>query len=238
MEFKQNQTPIQRQIAHKIWLSNLNNGTFVRGSKSSDGFIPSFTQVHDKKISRVNIIATVVDVFKSEDGNYFSFTLDDGSSTIRIKAFNEDTNNLLEINKGDAVLVIGRVREYQDELYIAPEITKKITDPNLELIRRSELLSVYGKPEKEEVSSKTQVVQAQNQNSLVNDSPEIVKDESHEELRQKIIAHLVANDETGEELSALSKIISREDSVTEAVIKELLLEGEIYENKPGHYKVI
>ncbi|MBT4577078.1 hypothetical protein HOM13_03275 [Candidatus Woesearchaeota archaeon] len=234
--FQQNK-PMQRQVAFKIWISNLNNGNFVKGSKNGENFIPSCVELKDSQVSRVNIVATIVDVFKSEDGNYFSFTLDDGSGTIRIKAFNEDTNNLIDIEKGDSVLVVGRVREYQEELYLSPEITKKITDPNIELIRKAELLSMYGKPEKEQLLSRTQFVPAQNQNGIPQDVPK-EQDSSHEELRQKIISYLMANDDSGAELSSLSKTIDKDDTITEAVVKELLTEGEIYENKPGHYKAI
>ncbi len=238
MENFQKNKPMQRQVAFKIWISNLNNGKFIQGSKNGESFIPSCVDLNNKKISRVNLIATIVDVFKSEDGNYFSFTLDDGSGTIRIKAFNEDTNNLLNFNKGDRVLVVGRVREYQEELYISPEITKKITDPNVELIRKAELLNILGKPETEAHLSRTQFVPAQNQNNGAIKQPLQTQDPSHEELRQKIINHLMANDESGVELSALSQVISKDDPTTETVVKELLTEGEIYENKPGHYKAI
>ncbi len=238
MENFQQNKPMQRQVAFKIWISNLNNGTFVKGSKNGESFIPSCVELKDSNISRVNLVATIVDIFKSEDGNYFSFTLDDGSGTIRIKAFNEDTNNLLNFEKGDNVLVVGRVREYQEELYLSPEIVKKVTDPNIELIRKAELLNIYGKPEKEVLISRTQFVTAQNQNNNSSTESPQVQDASHEELRQKIINYLMANDDSGAELSSLSKILDKDDTTTEAVVKELLTEGEIYENKPGHYKAI
>ncbi len=228
---------IQRQIAYKTWLSDLSSGNFTQGSKFSEGFSPNYVEVNDKKISRVNIIATVVDTFKSEDGNYFSFTLDDGSATIRLKAFNEDTNALLDIEKGDIVLVIARVREYQEEVYISPEITKKITDPNIQLIRTAELLKYLGKPKKI-IDQGPRVLHSNlnHQEKTTNISSE--NNSSHEGLRQIIIELLTENEGTGTEVSIISKKIEKDDSTTETIIKELLLEGEIYENKPGHYKVI
>jgi len=229
-QFQQGSQVIQRQTAHKIWLSNLNNGTFVQGFKSSEGFSPSYVEIKDLKISRVNVIATIVDLFKSEDGNYFSFTLDDGTATIRMKAFNEDTNALLNIEKGNQVLIVGRVREYQGELYIAPEITKKIIDPNITLIRKAELLKNLGKPEEFKFQANALMIQAK--------LPQQPRDPSHEELRQKIIDMLVQKEDTGAEISTLSTLIQKDDQTTETVIKELLLEGEIYENKPGFYKAI
>ncbi|MDP3917022.1 MAG: OB-fold nucleic acid binding domain-containing protein [Nanoarchaeota archaeon] len=221
---------IQRQIAYKMWFSNLSNGNFVQGSKSPDGFSPSYVELNNKRISRVNVIATVVDIFKSEDGNYFSFTLDDGTATMRIKAFNEDTNALLNIEKGDMVLVVGRLREYQGEIYISPEITRKIMDPNEELVRKSELLKNIGRPEEFKHQKNMQTVQA-----IIKETP---REPAHEELRQRVIDFLSEDEESGIETSAIAKKIQKDDTTAEAVIKELILEGEIYENKPGHYKII
>jgi len=48
---------IQRQTAFKIWLSELDDSVFVKSSKE---FEPSYFLVKDKKISRVNVIATIV----------------------------------------------------------------------------------------------------------------------------------------------------------------------------------
>jgi hypothetical protein len=64
------------------------------------------------------------------------------------------------------------------------------------------------------------------------------RDESHEKLRQRILGVLIEHEDTGAELAILSKKIAQSESITEEIVKELLLEGEIYENKPGHFKTI
>ncbi len=223
-------TIVQRQVAHKIWLSNLLNGQFVQGFRAGEQFSPSFVQLGEKKVSRVNVIATLIDVFKSEDGNYFSFTVDDGTASIRLKAFNEDTNALLGFEKGCLVLVVGRVREYQGELYIAPEITRKITDLNDELVRKAELLQMMGKPE--QVTLTAQPVQATLQ------PVQQAGESTDKELRQKVLDMLISHESTGAELRTIVQELKKDEATTEAVLKELLLEGEIYENKPGCYKAI
>ena len=50
-------TQIKRQTAIKVWLSNLTNGSFVKGSANNENFIPSYVECANKKISRVNIIS-------------------------------------------------------------------------------------------------------------------------------------------------------------------------------------
>jgi RecG-like helicase len=231
---QQSNVQIQRQVAYKCWLSNLNNGKFIAGVNTPENFTPAHLICNGKKISRVNVIATVVDTFKSEDGNYYSFTLDEGTSTIRMKAFNEDTKKLINVKKGDNVLVVGRIREYQGEIYISPEITKIITDPNLELIRRAELLKYLGKPEKEANSSSLNTISTNAQQQNVQPP----KNVQNEVLRQKVLDLLADNEETGAEITKIKTELKIDDPTTEAVVNELLLEGEIYENKPGHYKAI
>jgi RPA family protein len=230
---QQKNVQIQRQVAHKCWLSNLNNGTFVAGVNTPENFTPAHIICNGKKIARVNIIATIVDTFKSEDGNYYSFTLDEGTSTIRLKAFNEDTKKLINIGKGDCVLVVGRVREYQGEIYLSPEIIKPITNPNIELIRKAELIKNIGKPEKEANSSSLNTIST---NAQQNPQPQ--KNVQNEVLRQKVLDLLANYEETGAEITKIKTELNIDDPTTEALVNELLLEGEIYENKPGHYKAI
>ncbi len=231
--FQQTAKQIQRQTAYKCWLSNLNNGNFVQGINTPENFTSAHVECGGKKISRVNIIATVVDTFKSEDGNYYSFTIDEGTSTIRLKAFNEDTKKLLNINKGDMILTIGRIREYQGEIYISPETIKKITEPNIGLIRRAELLKNIGKPEKENASTNFNVTSTNTQQT-----PPKQTSPQTEEIRQKIFDILAQHEDTGTEVSKIITELNLDEQTTETIMNELLLEGEIYENKPGYYKAI
>ncbi|MCD6221588.1 hypothetical protein J7K25_05475, partial [bacterium] len=94
----------------------------------------------------------VIDKFVSEDGNYATLTLDDTTDTISCKIFmnsnfsdNISRQNLIDletlenIEKGDLIDVIGKIREYNEERYIQPEIIVKIEDPNFEVLRKLEI---------------------------------------------------------------------------------------------------
>ena len=98
--------------------------------------ITSFGQ----KISRLNLISTVIDKFVAEDGNYCSLTLDDGTSIIKAKAFKDDSKILKGFELGDMILIIGKLREYNGEIYINAEATRKVLDANFEVLRRFEIL--------------------------------------------------------------------------------------------------
>lgn len=199
----------KRQTAYKFWIKDVINAQPV----VTENFIDHFT-VKSKQVSRLNVIATVVFKFKSDDGNYMAVILDDGTETIRLKCWREDTVLLQDLNIGDIILVIGRLKEYNNELYINPEIVKKL-EPNWELLRRVELLKEHGKPE------------------------QVVENVSLVQARQKVIDTIerFASDEEGTALATIIKHAELSEELTNEIINELLLEGEIYENLPGKFKL-
>lgn len=124
----------KRHIAYKLKIGDIlkskpimNEGKFLH------------LELGDKKVIRVNVIANVVDKFSIEgEKKYATLTLDDASGQIRLKAFGDDIAILQQSVQGDTVQVIGNVREYNSELYILPEIVKKI-DPRWLLVRKLEM---------------------------------------------------------------------------------------------------
>ncbi len=130
---------IARGTATKIGIKDIADGEFVR---STERWEPNYLVTSfNPKVSRVRVLATVVSTFVSEDKNFSTITLDDGSDTITVRGFEEDREILDGVNLGDIVDVVGKVKEYQEERYITPESIWKIDDPNWELVRRLELLS-------------------------------------------------------------------------------------------------
>lgn len=106
--------------------------------------------LNNKKISRVNIVATVIQKFENEELTYANITVDDGSSDIRIKAWAADIDLISNLKVGDLILVVGRIKQYNDEIYIVPEIVKKV-HPNWELVHKSILLQEPKQEYKKEV---------------------------------------------------------------------------------------
>ena len=131
---------LERQVARKLQIRTINSGKFVQIERESEEtrFIPNYIEINGNKISRVRVLATVIDKFVSDNNEYASLTLDDTTDTIRCKIFN-DLSMVENIEKGDVVDVIGRIREYNGELYILPEIIVKIDDPNFEVLRKLEI---------------------------------------------------------------------------------------------------
>lgn len=122
----------KRQIAYKLRV-----GEVFKGKQIMDGERFSFLELGDKKISRVNIVANVIEKYTSQEKQYISLTIDDASGQVRIKIFGEDVLRFSNINQGDTIMIVGLLRVYNNEIYITPEIIK-IKDPRYLLVRKLE----------------------------------------------------------------------------------------------------
>jgi len=192
----------ERQVAYKTDINSLKKGNYV----TQEGWDPNYIQIDDKKISRANIIAAVVD--KQVTDNLATITIDDGTGNIVVKAFNEEVKKLENTHIGDVVLLIGRPRVYNNELFVSLEIIRKV-DSLWAKVRKLEL----GKDSKKEIEIPTK----------------------QESKREKILNIVRAMDNSeGVDLSEVLKRANIEDG--ESIVDELLKEGELYENKPGRLR--
>jgi len=127
-----------RSTAFKLKIEDLVNGRYVR---SVDGTEPShLLTTWDQRVSRARVLGTVVEKFVRDDQGYATLRLDDGSETISIRAWREGVKELMEFKVGDLIDVIGRVREFEGEIYLVPELIVRVGDPNWELVRELEVL--------------------------------------------------------------------------------------------------
>ena len=126
---------IKRLTTIKSKISDIVSGRYV----VLPGFESNYVLTQNgMRLSRARILATVVDKFLSESGRYAAMTIDDGTDTIRAKAFNA-VSVFEPFAVGDLVDFVGKLREYQGEIYLVPEIIRKIDDPNYELLRELEI---------------------------------------------------------------------------------------------------
>jgi len=124
----------KRNIAYKFRI-----GDILIGKPIFDRERFSFLELGDKKIVRVNIIGNIIEKYESEgEKRYCFFTLDDGSGQIKLKCFGDDVNKFKDVSQGQTVLVIGVLRNFNNETYISPEIVKE-KDPKYLLIRKLEI---------------------------------------------------------------------------------------------------
>jgi len=207
----------KRQVAYKIKINDLLRGRYVKGEGE---WVPNYIETGKKHISRVNIMAVVVS--KSEEGNYSSIVIDDGSGKISVRSFDEN-NFANNAQIGDIVLLVGRPREYGNERYIVPEIVKKIENSSWLKMREFELKKIIG--------------ETGPQNDLENPQfeEEVVSGEN--DMTSKIF-DLIKNIDSGEGVEIDDIIKNSGFEGAEKIIESLLKNGEVFEVRSGRIKVL
>ncbi len=240
---------IKRLPAKKIRILDMVNGKYFPGSKEEMKASYIITPLGEK-ISRANVIATVIDKFLSEDGNYSTATIDDGTEATRVKTFKEDVELLKGIEIGDLVLVVGKIKEYNGEVYINGEMVNKIVDKNVVSLRKLEILK-----------------QAIQQKKIVGEIRGLANQMSDEELRQYVkekygmdeenlqavleskklevdykpkVLEVIEKLDTGEgvEVGKLFEILDLPEHIIENTMDELLGQGFVYEPFPGKIRKV
>jgi len=216
---------ITRSTAYRVRISSLINGEFLR----QEGFNPSYIIINENQVSRVNIIATVVSKYLTEDGNYCALTIDDGSETIRVKAFSAEVINIKDVKVGSFVRFIGKVKHYNDETYLVPEVIKQGLDPNWLIVDHLEL----GKPEFNEVEERPKA------KSTLKEEPDVIEITVSDNPNTKIVELIKAHDSgDGAPMDDVMKNSKMDKKEARDTILNLLKSGEVFEPKKGILKLL
>jgi RPA family protein len=237
----------KRAIALKAHIAEIISGRW----NQNEGLNYILTRT-GRRLSRVRVLSTVVAKFTSQDKKFASITLDDGTETIRAKAFNSFIFDNLKI--GDIVDVIGKMKQYNDELYITPEIVMP-ADANWELLRELEMkkgarewdckramIKAYQKQTSDLAELKNLAgefgVIAEDVESIVEsqefgDDVKLDKDDA----KQKVL-EMIATCDQGEgcDYSELIERSGMDESALDETVQELLGEGSCFEPRPGKIK--
>lgn len=228
----------KRQTALKLKIADLNRGEVISNEKQN------FVEIDGKQVGRVNVIANVIDKFVSEgEKKYSALTIDDASSQIRIKAFGEDIDKMRDIEIGDTIMVIGALRFFNNEIYILPEIIKKI-EPEWLMVRKLEIDKSLGPVQSENrISGQlTNIPMAEDQKRIVNsvafNKPLDVKEEKIEvSAKERIFEMLKQNDE-GVDIDKIIMSVNLPVDEINRIVSEMLENAEIYEPKPGRIRIL
>jgi len=190
-------------------------GDLLAGRPVMDGEKFTHLELGDKKIVRVNVIGNIVDKYESEgEKKYIFLKLDDGSGQISLKAFGDDVEKFSGFNQGNTVVVIGVLRYFNNETYIAPEIIKE-QDSKYLLVRKMEI-------EKERAKTAP----------LVTEKKEVFA------IKDKILEMIKSSEDDGGIDTDKIKTDLRETSpeVITREIQKLLEEGIVFEPRPGRLR--
>ncbi len=205
------QEQFKRNIAFKLRIGDLLIGKpLFRDEKFA------CLELGSKQIMRVNIIGNIIDRYDSEgETKYTFFTLDDGSGQIKLRTFGDDVEKFKTVTQGQTVLVIGVLRNYNNETYIMPEIIRE-QDAKYLLVRKLET------DKEKEASAK----------SLGREEIVAVKD--------KILGTIKNSEETGgiEIDQIILNLRDTSPTIINQEIQKFIEEGIVFEPRPGKVRYL
>ncbi|MFC1682452.1 OB-fold nucleic acid binding domain-containing protein [Nanoarchaeota archaeon] len=201
----------KRNIAFKLRI-----GDILMGKPVMDGERFSFLDWADKKVVRVNVVGNVVDKHAVEgEKKYVFYTIDDGSGQIGLRVFSDDFERFKDFNQGETVLVIGLLRQFNNQIYITPEIIK-VQDPKYLLVRKLE----------------TEKEKSKKADPLGRDQIVAVKDKILRAIK-------VSEDDGGVEMD---KLIMQLNDISPTIINQevekFIAEGIVFEPRPGKVRYL
>lgn len=251
----------KRATAAKLSIQTIHEGDLIANEQGNIVGV----QTHLGPVSRVSVIATVVDRYKAtqerltEEGKGFStLSLDDGTGVIRVKMWGELSSKVDAVEIGDLVLIVGRVRSFQGETYINGEIVRKLDNPNWETVRMLELTLSQLDPHPLEQQVYTTSPESDSNEALPTNSKQTelepgvwhnatatLETPSEEaepvpslELRRLVIQTIEKHDsEGGARFEQILEVTGDVgEEVVEQVLIDLLSEGLVYEPEIHRYK--
>jgi hypothetical protein len=219
-------------IAYKMRIIDLVNGKLKNDEMG--GVILS-TPFGESKEAR--ILGTIIDSYRNNENTYGSFTIDDGTATMRLKAWSDKIDLLDKFKVGEIVDIIGRVGEFQEEIYIIPDNIIPVT-PNywlyreLELSKRikelmergpsfeySEKIESYIPQEEPRSFEKEETYEEVTEEVNISEVEEVLEETKIEELMEEVSEESLTNEVTEEKGD-----MSFYDDIDEEEIKESVYE--------------
>jgi RPA family protein len=193
----------KREIAIKLMIKDI-----VEADYSEDLQNP-FISVFGRQIKRVNCMGALISSVKTPGG--FSLTIEDSTGSIMAQYFEDE----IKANVGDIVNIVGRVRTFENEKFLVPEILKKVD--NL-------LWMEYHRKNSPEL--------LKNLSSSIEKVPE-----KQETTAEKLLSCIrVLDDGNGAYVDNVVSTVRSPDS--ESQVKKLLELGTIFETAPGKVKIL
>ncbi len=208
----------QRQVAYKVPINALLNNQYVE----QEGWNPNYLQINNRQVSRVNLIAIVID--KQISGSLATLVLDDSTGVIQARLFNEDVKKVADISVGDTVLIIGRPRTFNDQKFITIEISRKINP-------------VWARIRKIELQKEFDMLAQSNQHNDIKQAQEIKSQLNQHNGR--FLELIKENDSgNGADIDKVISLSNLKESEAQEIILELIKLGEIYEPRPNKIKIL
>jgi len=225
-----------RQIAVKIYIADLILGTYIQEVEQNPNYLQT---IHNQKIYRLNVIAIIIQ--KEILGTITNFLMEDSTGTI-VARFFEENKYLERFKVGDVVLVVGKVRTYNQEKYISPEIIKKVSPLWLKMRLKELKLPSVEENKELKIDLGNQIQQKRQQPIISTVQQDKLQEEDVVEdniiLPYQKITQLIQDLDVGEGVR-IEEIMEKSPlQNTEEIIETMLKNGDIFQNSPGKVKVL
>ena len=228
-----------RKPACKTTIGILLHSQLIEGNQEEGDHLLTAT---GENIFRHNVIAIILQ--KEIVGSITNFLVEDGTGNITARFF-ENSPVIESLEVGDVVILVGKVRTYNQERYLSPEIVKKI-DPTWMKVRSLELKNVVTPPispddKKEEVEagvrekSTEESVDIDSENVEV---PVVPTAEENVQLPFEKIAALITELDDGSGVLMETIIEKSPLRETEDILTKMLEKGDVFQITPGKIKVL
>ncbi len=207
-----------RPPAIKMTLQGVMQAQYVQEKEQNPNYILSLGD----QVFKVSLIAAIV--YKEEIGTMTIFLLDDATSRLPCRIF-EENQAAHDMQIGDVVHVIGKVRVYNEEKYVSPEICKKV-NPLWLKVRMIELGAL-----------------AQRENpingDIVGGNTHVKKDVDMVEMHPSDkIMQLICSLDKGDGVFIEELLEQSPFDNTQSWLDKMLERGDIFQNQPGKVKML
>ncbi len=192
-------------------------------------YIPIFSSEIEEKLGKnVVLIGKVIDILNER--KYIKLKCLDIKGYFEVILYEP-----LNIEKFASIIVLGKIKEFQNEKYVYARKIIKFEDIKDEIIWRK--FFIKGIRRRSKISTKKKAEEKaeelENVNIEVNNIPII------EDIRKEILSFIREYDKgDGVSFEDIKKFFDLSDEKLKKYIEDLLAAGEIYEVSPNKYKVI
>ena len=203
----------QRATAYKLHIKDILSSEFV--AKEGE---PSYILINGKQVSRVRVMGTIVNKFTNDEKKSGGIVVDDGTDVITARGWENEFHLIDKSVIGQLVDVIGKVRKYNDDVYLTPEVVK-IVKPDWLVVRQLEL-------KKDKVILEPEV-------TVKNPKPK----EVDAGLKEKVLEQIKNKGTDGATMDELVTLAGDRTKCIEA-LKALIEDDMIFEPRAGRYKLL
>jgi len=206
-----------RPYSKEITILEALNANFIQKSAEEPNAI--FFQ-ENEPIYNINIIGIVLNVEKI--GTMTNLLLEDGTEKIVIRFF-EEKQILSSLEAGNIIKVIGKIRKYNEERYISPEIVKKMD-------------SLWMKIRFLKIKLRGSLISFSSVNKSTLSEEELVEDNNP--LPSEKIFKLIKEMDKGEGVRIEELVEKSSLDKTEEILQKMIEEGDLFQNLPGKVKIL